>query len=489
MKKHNLLKVTLLVLLLVVIGTWFLPVSVVNSAGDGFTTQDSIKVGLFNLASYVGIILQVFGPIIMYVLSIGGLYGVLYRIPQYRILLDKIVAGFEGREWLFMTVVGVVFAVLSSMAGMSIVLLLLFPFVISIILLMGYDKITGIMLTVGSVIAGLIGTVFSSNEVYGLSAVFSQVGYENSWILGKTDVIWKLCLLFVSLALVLVNTFIYGKKHKNNTVDLEKSYLVPKKVKTDNKKIYPLVIVLDALLIILALAFISWELFDVEVFNDLTNELIVPTGSTFMKGLFGAINTVLGVTVDSTRGTSNAFGHWTMMEAALSVFLASGLISFIYRGSFNKFINSTGEGVKKALRPALIVGIAYMVLVCIVTVPFEFSFLKHIIDLNAGFNLFVMCIVAIIFSFLAVESYYGVVTAASYLTVKSVMTDNIGIISLVWQTMYGLTMLVAPTSVILLATLAYADVSYTEWWKAIWKLFVELFAAILVILLIYNGIM
>ena len=198
MKKHNLLKVTLLVLLLVVIGTWFLPVYTVSSASEGFTIQESIKVGLFNLASYVGIVLQVFGPVLLYVLSIGALYGVLYQIPQYRMLLDKIADGFKGKEWLFMTIVGVVFALLSSMAGLSVVLMLLFPFVISVILLMGYDRTTAALLVVGSVIAGLIGSVFDVNGVYGISAVFSQIGFEDAWNLAKLDVIWKIVLLVVS---------------------------------------------------------------------------------------------------------------------------------------------------------------------------------------------------------------------------------------------------------------------------------------------------
>ena len=99
-----------------------------------------------------------------------------------------------------------------------------------------------------------------------------------------------------------------------------------------------------------------------------------------------------------------------------------------------------------------------------------------------------MIIVAIVFCLFTVESYYGVVTAASYLMTSTVMTGNMGIIALVWQTMYGLVMLITPTSVVLLATLAYTDVSYTKWIKAIWKLFLELFAMILIVLLIFNGI-
>ncbi len=481
MKKHNLLKVLLIVLLVVILGSWFLPVVTVQNGAFAKATE-STKIGLFNLASYTGIVFQVFGPVIIYVLSIGGLYGVLYRVPQYRTLLDKIANGFEGKEWLFMTIVGVLFAALSSMAGLSVVLLVFFPFVISIILLMGYDKITAAMLTVGSVIAGLIGSVFSANDVNALSLIFQQSGIENAKNLASMDALWKILLLVLSLALVLVNTILYAKKHKTKKNELKDSTLVPKKVKGNEKPVYPLVIVLDVLLVVLALAFISWNLLGVDVFTNMTTGFVKPTGSSFVKGLYGGINTVLGVTLD------NAFGLWTLTDAALAVFLAAFVIALIYKIKFNDFINCLTEGVKKALRPALLVTLAYMVLVCIVTVPFEFSFLQHIINLNSGFNFIVMVLVAFVFCFFTVESYYGVVTAASYLMTDTVMTGNMGIISLIWQAMYGFTMLFAPTSVILLATLAYEDISYTSWMKAIWKLILELFVLILIVLLIFNGV-
>lgn len=476
MKKHNLLKVLLIVLLLVILGSWFLPVVTVQN-GEFTTVADSTKIGLFNLASYTGIVLNVFGPTIIYVLSIGGLYGVLYKIPQYRALLDKIANGFKKKEWLFMIIVGVIFAVLSSMAGLSIVLLLLFPFVISIILLMGYDKITAIMLTVGSVIAGLIGTVFSSNDI---SAFFQQAGIENAAKLPSVDAGWKILLLVLSLALVLLNTILYARKHQTKSSELKESTLVPEKVGKKDLKVYPLVIVLDLLLVVLTLAFISWDLLGVDVFKNMTQGFVNPTGSSFVKGLFGGINTVLGLQ------TTNAFGGWTLTEASLVVILTAGLIGLIYKVKFNDFIKTIGEGVKKALRPALLVAISYMILVCIVTVPFEFSFLRYIIDLNSGFNLFIMIIVALVFTVLSVESYYGLATAASYVVVNT--TGHLGIIALVWQSVYGLAMLIAPTSVILLATLAYTDVSYTNWMKAVWKLFLELLALVLIILVIFNAV-
>lgn len=468
MKKHNLLKVVLLTLLLVILGSWFLQVSKVS--GTEFTTVESTKIGLFTLTSYIEIIFRIFSPIIVYVLAVGGLYGVLYRIPQYRLLLDKIANGFKGKEWLFMSIVGIVFACLSSMAEFSVPLILLFPFVISVILLMGYDKITAALLTVGSSVAGLIGTVFSVNQNYGVEQVLG--------LAANTNVAWKIGLLVVSLALVLVNTITYGRKHRTYE-NYEKEHLVPKKIDTKNKKIYPLVIVLDLLLLVLVLAYISWNLLDVKLFTDMTNSFVNPTGGEFIKGLYGGINTVLGVTAE------NVFGSWTLLQASLVVFLASGLIAFLYRKSFNNFVSATEIGAKKAMRPALLVVLAYLILVAIVTVPFEMTILKPIINLESGFQFLPMIIIAIFYSLFTVESYYGITSAASYVTAVST-PEKVGIISLIWQSMYGLMMLIAPTSVLLLVTLSYLDISYTKWLKAIWKLLLELFVVILIVLLIFN---
>lgn len=469
MKKHNLLKVTLLTLLLVILGSWFFPVRTVS--GTEFTTIESAKIGLFTLTSYIEIVFRIFSPIIVYVLAVGGLYGVLYRIPQYRVLLDKIVDGFKGKEWLFMSIVGVAFAFLSSMAEFSVPIILLFPFVTSIVLLMGYDKITAAMLTVGSVVAGLIGTVFSSNQNYGIEQVLG--------LAANTNVTWKIGLLVVSLALVLVNTIIYGRKHRTYE-NYENEKLVPKNVATKNKKIYPMVIVLDLLLIVLVLAYISWDLLKVDVFTNLTNAFVNPTGGEFIKGLYGGLNTALGIT------TENVFGSWTLLQASIVVFLASGLIAFLYRKSFNNFVSATEEGAKKAMRPALLVVIAYLILVAIVTVPFEMTILEHMLSLDSGFQFLPMLIVAIVYSLFTVESYYGITSSASYVLVAAKTTEKVGMISLIWQTMYGLMMLVAPTSIVLLVTLSYLDISYGKWLKAVWKLFIELFAAILVILLLFN---
>ena len=464
MKKHNLFKVSMIVLLCVMIASWFLPIT--DIAGTTFVTDEAKNIGLFNVVSYIAIALQYFCHVALYVLAIGGLYGVLYKIPQYRLLLDKIVYGMEDREWVFMIIIGVIFGVLSSMAGLSLPLLVFFPFVISVILLMGYDTITAAMLTVGSVIAGLIGSVYSSNDIAGITRVLGTTANQS--------VEWKICLLVISLAIVLVNTILYAKKHKNKDKN-SNSLLIPKKVETKNESITPLVVVLDLLLIVLVLAFTSWELLGVDLFENMTSNFVSPSGSAFTKGLYGAFNTILGVT------TANAFGKWTLLEASLAVVLASGLIAFIYRKSLNNYLSSFYEGALKAFKPAILIIVIYSVLVSITNTPFQLTLVSWMVDLSTEVKIFIAAIVAIVFSFFGVESYYSATTAASYLGAVAT-ANNVSLIALIWQSMYGLTMVFAPTSIILMTALSYMDISYGKWLKAMWKVILELFLATVIIL-------
>ena len=471
MKKHSILKVVLLTLLIVIVAAWFLPVT--NVTNGEFVTRDATNAGLFTIGSNFLTALQYFGGIAVFVLAVGGLYGVLHKIPQYRVLLDKIVKCFANKEWLFMVIVGILFAVLSSMAGLAVVLIAFFPLVISVILLMGYDKITAVMLTVGSTIAGLIGTVYNTNAIYGTVSVIGEAP--------DTNVLYKIILLVGSLALVIVNTILYGKKHRDKNKDIESTY-VPEKVTVKKKHVYPIVIALCVVLVVFTLAFFDWTLFKVDLFNKMSSFLETPSGSSLTRNLLGAINKVIGITAKT------GFGAWTLGDASVALLTISWLLSFAYRKKFSDFLTDFGAGAKKAVLPAFLVLLSYTVLVSAVNNPVEMSVLKYIVDLKVtntiGMTL-IMCVAAIVYCLFTVESYYGVISAASY--IQAVTTaSTIGLVALIWQSMYGITMLFAPTSVALVATLSYLDIPYTKWLKAIWKLILELLALCVIVLIIFN---
>lgn len=466
MKKHNLFKVVMITIAVTVLLTWLLPETYYNN--QGLVEAEREQVGIFTLMSYVGIAIQYFSHIGIYVLSVGGLYGVLHNISGYRNLIDKVTKGFKGREWLFMSIVMVIFAICSSMAGMSLPLIFMFPFVISVILAMGYDKITAALVTVGSVSVGLIGSVFSANDTYGIDIVLGTAANKDVWL--------KIIVLVVCLALLIFNTLRYASKHKVNEVKaLTNAGYIPES-KDKNEKYWPVVVIMDLVFIILILAFISWSLFDITWFDKLLKNI-----TTYEIGGFAIFGKILGL--------SNAFGSWTLNEASIIIIIASLLLSFIYGIKFDQYVKGFMDGGKRALKAAVLAILVYVVLVIVTYVPVMLTIFKPILELTKSLNVFTMSLVSLISSTFFVELYYAATNVLPYATGVLYTTLNaseITIVSVIFQSMYGLATLIAPTSVILLVTLSYLHIPYGKWLKSNWKFIVELLVLLLAIFLILT---
>ena len=98
-----------------------------------------------------------------------------------------------------------------------------------------------------------------------------------------------------------------------------------------------------------------------------------------------------------------------------------------------------------------------------------------------GFNVFTTFIVGILSAFFNVDPAYAFQSSLPYLASIVTNADNYPIVAVVYQAAYGLTMLVAPTSLILMGTLSYLKFSYGKWFKAIWKLLLELLVVLLIV--------
>ena len=126
MKKHGLLKTLGILLLLLVIVSFILP-----------GRQDTVAyTGLADIfINYFGIVLQNFCYIVLFILVVGGFYGLLNKTPSYKKLLDSIVTKVKPLGKKFIFVIIILFAVIASLTGMSLELIVFVPFVASIILL------------------------------------------------------------------------------------------------------------------------------------------------------------------------------------------------------------------------------------------------------------------------------------------------------------------------------------------------------------------
>ena len=459
MKKHNTLKVVIITLLLFALLTWIIPCATYQTE---YTELGRYQVGLFDILSYQSTVFGYFGYVALFVLVVGGFYGVLYKTEAYRRMLDSLVKKFKGKEVICFVVIMALFAFLTSFAGLQLALIMLFPFVISLVLMMGYNKLAATAVTAGSVAIGLMGTTFSYNTTQVLQQYLS---------VELTDLIWaKIILLVLGVVLLALFVLKFGKKASTKKID-DKNEFIPEEVKTtktkekDKKhkvKVWPLVLILDLILIVTILGFIPWNsAFGITLFDDVTKA--VTEFELFGFPIFGKI-----------LGAISAFGYFTLLELITIMLLAIIIIKFVYKIKWDDVFDSFGKGVRRALVPALIVILIYTCLVLTTYDPYQLVIYKFILGLTKGFNIFTTGLVVVISSIFNGDPLYAFYSVLPYFVSVVTDTNNYQLIAVIFQAIYGIVTLVAPTSIPLMLTLAYTNTSYKDWFKYIWKLLVAL---------------
>lgn len=466
MKKHNTFKVVLITILVLMLLTWILPAAYYQ---NGYVDQGRVQMGLFDLFNYPITTISYFGFIAIYILVVGGLYGVLNKISAYRVFLDKLAATFKGGEKVVLSIIMVLLAVLTSVCGLQLGLIIFIPMLVSLILLMGFDKTTAALAIVGSLMIGIAGSTCGYANT---NVIMSTLGLKMFSNIGA-----KIVILVAGMALLIMNTMLYigrskkttGKKttksaakKKDVVVSKDEESFVPEKV-TGRKKVtvWPLAVMFALVFVILVIAFISWSgAFEVKAFENVTKSAL--EFKLFGFPLFGKI-----------LGNVNAFGVWTVADMITVTVIVALLLSFIYKVKFDDMIDGFVKGVKRAALPALITVLIYTCLVIATYHPFQLVIYKSILELTQGFNVITGSLVAMIASVINVDPAYAFQAVLPYLASVINKTDY-ALAGAVFQAIYGVTMLVAPTSVILMGVLSYLKIPYGKWLKSIWKVACEL---------------
>ena len=458
MKKHKVLKVAIITLLICALLTWIIPCATYQME---YTEIGRYQVGLFDILSYQSTVLGYFGYVALFVLVVGGFYGVLFKTGAYRAMLDSICKKFKGKETIFVIVIISLFAILTSFAGLQLALLMFFPFVISLLLMMGYSRVATVAVTAGSVAVGLMGTTFAYNTTQVLQEYLS---------VELTDLIWaKVILLVIGIILLALSVVKFSKKDSLKK-EIEKDEFIPEPVKGKAKKrIWPLVIILDLIFLVMVLGFITWSnSFGIDLFTDVYTA--VTEFELFGFPIFGKI-----------LGAVSPFGYWSLLELITIMILAVIIIKFVYKIKWDEIFDAFGKGVKKALVPAIIVILIYTVLVLTTYDPYQLVIYKVILGLSKVFNIFTTGLVVVLSSIFNGDPVYAFYSVLPYFVSVVTDTNYYQMIAVIFQALYGIVTLVAPTSIPLMLTLAYTGTSYKDWFKYIWKLLVALIVVAFII--------
>ena len=171
---------------------------------------------------------------------------------------------------------------------------------------------------------------------------------------------------------------------------------------------------------------------------------------------------------------SSSLGNWTNVEFTSIMIIATIILAIIYRIKINDIFTDYKDGAKKLAMPAFLIVLAYMSIVVTTNHPFLLTMLKPLLTITDGFNSVTLAISMFVTSIFKMEPYYIASSVLPYVTSIIEDTSVYSLIGFISQSMQGLSMLIAPTSIVLLGVISYLKIDYTKWIKTIWKFFGEL---------------
>ena len=531
--KRRLLKVIGISFLIFVILSWIIPVGTYSS-GE-LTTNGIDPVGLIDLFNTP---IQSFITFILYGVvfaTIGGLYGVMEKTGALEKVTEKIGHAFKRKEKGFLILTIILFTVFSSVTGLILPLFILVPLFATVLFAMNYDKVTVLVSTVGSLLVGSIASTYGFN-ITGYTANLLGLDMSNQ-IVAKVIllVILIITLIFVVLTSSKKNMKKELKEAKTNKTEKEvkevkevkvakttkasetkatkkttkaassnkkaptttkkaatkttakkkttkgksntKAFAVTKPVKKVSSKskisAVPLVVIFALMLILCLVGMYNWYYaFGVDVFSNI-NEAIMgieikdfPIFEHLLSGI-------------------SELGYWSNVELVGAMIIAAGIIAWIYKLSLNEFIDSFASGVKKWLPTAVLAASASVILYVLYQASYAGTgtlvdtINAKVFGLTDGFNVITTGFAGLLGSFFYNDLYYLLATMSTFMS--SFDVASLSVAGLLVQSVYGIGMIIFPTSVILIAGLSLFNVSYKEWIKYIWKFALIAFLLVLLV--------
>ena len=260
---------------------------------------------------------------------------------------------------------------------------------------------------------------------------------------------------------------------KTNTKGLAIAHDVKKVSEKKRVSGIPFVVILVLTMIVAILGMYNWYYaFGIDVFNNLYDNIMKVKIGDFpiFEHLFSG---------------SSQFGYWSNVDFIALVIFASMLIAWLYKVKVNDYIEAFIGGVKKWLPTAIYAVLASVIFSVVYqalssqTGTIVDTINAKIFELSDGFNVVFTGAASLIGSFFFNDLYYLLYDMSSFISGYDATT--LPIAGLLVQSVYGVAMLIFPTSVVLIAGLSLFNVSYKQWMKYIWKFALIAFLLVLLV--------
>ena len=447
MKKYNVFKVLLIAFFAAIICSFVIPKSQIGYTGiekgliSPITFVDSVSNGLTSFSVFISAF--------VYILSIGIFYAVLKKTNKYDEVITNTAAKFKNKK-VFIIISILTFGLLTAVVGEMYALLFLVPAFIDIAKKLGYDSKASILSTVGAIIFGSAGSLYTN--------------YANQILATKvsTNIIAKVIILVVSLIALILFVVLTSKP---NDTKLEK-----KKI----KKGLPMTIAFDVILVLLILGMVPWNAyFGFDGFANFHKTLV-----EFKLFKVSVFNALLGTTLV-------AFGEWSIYSLTVLLLVVSVILAIIYKIKVDGLLESISQGIRKSLPYAMIMIVANMILVGVYNSGFFITVISSVGKMKDSIvsSITLSVLSALVYPDYTYASQFTLSTLATVISKKTIYAT----LAVVFQAIYSIMLLVSPTSILMLMALRYEEVRYKDWFKYISKLFLGLFIIFFIIIIIIGS--
>lgn len=449
MEKYNIFKVLLLVLEAVIIASLLIP-----SSSIGYYTSE-IEQGTISLITLIDSVsngltsMSVFVSTFMYILVIGVFYEILKKTGKYDVVITNTASRFKNKKGLFLVLSILTFGILTAIIGDIMPMLVLVPAFIGIAKKLGYDSKTSIMSTIGAILLGSTGSLYTNYINQILSATVSS------------NIIAKIIILVIGLGSLIIFTLLTGKPSETK---LERK---------KEKKLLPISIAFDVIILLLILGMVPWNgYFGFEGFSNFHTTL-----TEFEISDVSVFNNILGTTLV-------AFGEWTLYSEIVLLLVVSLIVSLIYKIKVDGLFESVKEGIIKALPCAAIVILSNVILVGV----YNSGFFITVITAVAGMADKVLSGTTLSMLSALVYPDYTYATQFTLSTITYVISDSTYylVLAVIFEVIYSLFLLISPTSILVLMGLEKESVRYGEWIKYIYKYFLGLLILLFVVIIVVG---
>ncbi len=478
MKKNNLLKILIFTFVTVIFLSWIVPVGEYDNAS--FILGKIVPVGLFDLTLIPLTVFDLALPSIIFILVVGGLYGLINKTGVYTKMINDLTSKLKGKELKFLVIITATLGILSSLVGLNLAFFFIIPLIAAILLSLGFDKITTMISTIGSIIVGMMGSIYGTDISYYLNRYFSH----NSDYTYNTSIFPDRIILLILLVFLLIMFVLHrGKNDLKNSKNKNEEIPLYEKNENSKRSWKPLFIILILAFVFITIGSFKWD--------DVLGTTANPTPFLDFYEKIMAIEINGFPIVSSIIGNIQPIGYWSLPFISVFTLFITILFVIIYKIKFNDILDGFEAGVKSNLRLVLYIIGSNLVLAILfkngATANFVATIVDYLMNIPDKFSTLMLSGTTIISSFfynnfsVLVDTLY---TPTVILTGTTVELRFLA--SIIIQTLYGLVMFIAPTSVLLITGLAYFDISYKDWFKNIWKLVLQLFIVIVLLLVIVT---